>query len=452
MSESVTAPDGEGTEQDPEEKLDRLQDLVDEATSITEEISHLRDDVDADLREEQQRAASEMREHIDLDGLRSEHLEAFADEPYVVLPKAKNEAWIVVPRFVPFNVGWLDRQTDSYNVFVVNKYVDWIDSLPDDIRDRVGISPEFEEATVDGDILELADADERDRAWDELGGTDGGLYQRKGEDKIKLKSGSEFEVIANLVDKGNLPFSPQPVADEDLRGEPASVELRDYQERAWETFEETGMVGVYWPPGAGKTFIALYAGERVRGEKLVVVPSSTLEAQWEERIQEFTEHPREWEVRTYQYLTHGSNMQAYTGSSGPALTIFDENHRLPANTFSKLATIDTDYRLGLSASPYREDGRTEYIFALTGYPVGLRWQELVSLGAVETPDADVYLYRTARQKRQGVADVVAENPGKTVIFCDGIDEGERLANELDVPFVHGETPKSQRMETFASTA
>lgn len=38
--------------------------------------------------------------------------------------------------------------------------------------------------------------------------------------------------------------------------------------------------------------------------------------------------------------------------------------------------IDTKYRIGLSASPYREDDRTEYIFALTGMPVGIDWQDL----------------------------------------------------------------------------
>jgi DNA excision repair protein ERCC-3 len=434
------------TSDSTDEKLERLQELADQAAVITQEIDTLRDDVDADFEAEKEDAAETVREHINMDDLQTEHLAAFAEEPYCILPKAENEAYIVVPRFVPFSVGWLDRQTDSYNVFVVNKYVDWIDSLPEDIRGQVGIEPQYKHAEVADGMLELSDEDERDRAWDDLGGRDGGLYQRKGDDKIKLKDDSEFDVIANLIDKGNLPFSPSPVEDADLRPEPESIDLRDYQQRAWEQFEETGMVGVYWPPGAGKTFLSLYAGERIDGKKLVVVPSSTLEEQWENRIQKFCRNTSEWEVRTYQYLTHGNNMQDYSGSSGPILTIFDENHRLPANTFSKLATINTKYRLGLSASPYREDGRTEYIFALTGYPVGLKWQELVALGAVETPDAEVYLYRTSRQKRNGVETVVNERTGKTIIFCDSLDEGKRLSEGLGVPFVHGET--RDRMEKF----
>jgi DNA excision repair protein ERCC-3 len=184
------------------------------------------------------------------------------------------------------------------------------------------------------------------------------------------------------------------------------------------------------------------------GEKLVVVPSSTLEQQWEERIAEYCARPREWEVRTYQYLRRGDNMGDYTDEDGPRLTVFDENHRLPANTFAKLATIDTDYRLGLSASPYREDGRTEYIFALTGFPVGLDWQELVALGAVQTPDAQVFLYSTAAKKRADVSTLLSERTGKYVVFCDGIDSGSALAGDLGVPFIHGETPKTERMDLF----
>jgi len=392
---------------------------------------------------------------------------------------------VICPRFIPFYVGWLDRQTKAYNVFIVNKYVDWIDELPDDIRQQVGISAKYEAPTAADGELEIS-PEERAEAWDEfeeerrdtaipgderLVGLGYRELQRlakandvranqsaddlqehlaavRDDDTLPLNPEREFDVIAKLIEDGNLPFRAQPVDEADLRGSPEGVNLRGYQERAWEKFQETGMVGVYWPPGAGKTFLALYAGERIAGEKLVVVPSSTLEQQWEERIAEYCARPREWEVRTYQYLRRGDNMEDYTGDDGPTLTVFDENHRLPANTFAKLATIGTDYRLGLSASPYREDGRTEYIFALTGFPVGLNWQELMALGAVQTPDAQVLLYNTTAEKRADVSTLLSERTGKYVVFCDGIDTGSALAEDLGVPFIHGETPKTERMDLF----
>ncbi|NUC74756.1 DEAD/DEAH box helicase family protein [Haloterrigena sp. SYSU A558-1] len=378
-------------------------------------------------------------------------MDAFAEKPYKIVPKSQDEAFVVVPRFVPFNVGWLHEQNDAWNVFVVNKYVDWITELPDDIRDRVGIEQQYEEAQVHDDTVEFSSEDERDQAWDDLGGRDGGLYRRKGDTEIKIKNGKEFEIIAELIEQGNLPFTPQPVADEDLRDDRSGIQLRPYQERAWEKFRETGMVGIYWCPGAGKTFISLYIGDRINGKKLVVVPSRTLKEQWEDAIHGRKEKypgavdPGEWEIQTYQYLTHRNNLEDYQNDA-VTLTIFDECHRLPANTFSKLATIDTTYRMGLSASPYREDGRTDYIFALTGYPIGLKWQELIELGAVQEPDVTVYLYSTQHRKRKDVANIVAERAGKILIFCDAIQKGKRLSQELDVPFVHGDT--SDRMETF----
>lgn len=346
-------------------------------------------------------------------------------------------------------MGHLLEQDEAWNVFVINKYVAWIEDIPTGISDKIDLKKRYENAVVEDDMLELADEDERDRAWNDLGGQDGGLYKRVDEDKIKIKSGKEFDVIAELVEKGNLPFAARAIAEDDLRGEPEGVSLRPYQERAWEQFAQYGQVGVYWPPGLGKTFFGLYAGERVAGKKLVVVPSSTLEKQWEERIKEYTKGRRyrtEWEVRTYQYLTTRNNIEDYTGRNSPTLTVFDECHTLPANTFSKLATIETDYRIGLSATPYREDERTDYIFALTGVPVGIQWEELLQYGDFDYPEVSVYLYNTERNKREDLEQIVSESAGKTLIFCDAIDAGEKLSDALGVPFVHGETPKDDRLD------
>jgi DNA excision repair protein ERCC-3 len=427
--------------------------------------------------------ADALRESFDLAELHGEHLVDFAEEPYCILPKEDNEAYVVVPRFVPFHVGWLDRQTDAYNVFVVNKYVDWIDEVPEEIREQVGIGGEWNDPVVADGELQI-DPGERGAAWEQFStdrhqdaippdgvledmdwerlrglasrrgvlgqgmtreDVEGALAEERDDGRIPLKDSREFDVIAQLVEDGNLPFEPQPIDESRLRKEPADIDLRDYQRRAWNQYVETGMIGVYWPPGAGKTFISLYAGERLPGEKLVVVPNNTLKEQWQDRIADMCAHADEWRVETYQYLTHGDNIREFE-EDGPALTIFDESHHLPANTFATLSTIDTETRIGLSASPYREDGRTEYIFALTGYPVGLKWQELVALGAVDTPDADLYLYSTERQKVADVQAIVDEYPGKILVLCDSLDRGSELADELGVPFVSGET--TDRMETF----
>lgn len=648
---------------------DAVGGLLGDITSAESELAELQQEVEQKQRE----LTRELQRYLDLEDIDTEQLDSFIEKPYTIVPRGENEALVIVPRWIPFNVGWLERQDESYNHFVVNKYVNWISELPDEIQDSVGISQKFEEATVTDDVIEFADEAERDRAWDALGGRDGGLYRRQDDSKIQIKSGKEFEVIAELIENGNLPFSPNPIDETEMRATPADISLRPYQERAWEKFIETGMIGVYWPPGAGKTFLALYAGDRIPGQKLVVVPQKTLEEQWTERINEFCSQPSEWDVRTYQYLTHGDNMAEYnnddlaftafdecvsgdttieTRTDGliefetlaeqediengwnnvddlevksydkdtgeyfwdtvtgfyksaeklrtitlangetfktttshphllidgdsfrysysqnptigdyllkpapnktdeitkpdflsqmpdyqhilhdekqrynltdeelqPMLDISDEQytafkndmtqlsfptivtiawrllkvrpekaitehfelvkitdmeidskrkpvydieteshhfiadgffthncHRLPAKTYSKLATLNTDYRMGLTASPYREEeDTTKYIFALTGFPVGLNWDELVDLGVTQHPDVRVYLHRTQHQKLQ-TAKELANDPGKMVFFCDEIEKGKNLANELDAPFVYGET--TDRLEVF----
>jgi DNA excision repair protein ERCC-3 len=445
-------------------KIQKLEKIVNQADELL-------GDIEKETKEKRKKAKDLIIENIDLSEIEEEHLEPFLDKPYKILPKAKNEAFVVVPKFIPFNVGWLHDKDPAWKVFVVNKYVDWINDLPEDIKDRVGIDAKYDNARVDDGEIEFSSTEEREQAWDDFGGRDGGLTQRSGDKKIKVQNDKEFDVIAELIDKGNLPFTPQPVQKEDLREYEGSVELRDYQERAWEKFKDTGMVGIYWSPGAGKTFVSLYAGDRIEGKKLVVVPSNTLKEQWLQRIIEFCNTPEcpkcdsqefkvknesivcadcggmewnEWEVRTYQYITQ-YHMDEYQKKDF-ALTIFDECHHLPANSFSKLATINTKYRMGLSASPYREDGRTEYIFALTGYPVGLKWRELIEVGAVQEPDTSLYLYSTKNRKWKDLQKVIDSLTGKILVFCDSIDEGKRISKKLGVPFVHGKT--TNRMEKF----
>lgn len=424
------------------DSIQQLLDLQQEAQQLAEQITQK-------TTAQTKQVERMMADHFDLGDVDVGLIDAFADQPYKLLPKGQSEYYVIAPRFVPFSVGHLLEQDEAWNVFVINKYVAWIEDIPTPIQEKIDLKQKYKSAVVDGDTLELSDEEERDRAWDDLGGQDGGLYQRKGDTKIKIKTGKEFDVIAELIESGNLPFMAREIEDDDLRGEPENLALRPYQKRAWEQFQRYGQVGVYWPPGLGKTFFGLYAGERISGKKLVVVPSSTLEKQWEERIKEYTDgyrRRREWEVKTYQYLTTRNNIGEYTGVNSPTLTIFDECHTLPANTFSKLATIDTDYRIGLSATPYREDERTDYIFALTGIPVGIQWEELLEWGDFDYPEVFVYLYRTPRQKREDLHQLISESAGKTLVFCDSISEGKQVAASLEAPFVYGETPKDDRLQ------
>lgn len=397
-------------------------------------------EIEEEISSNENRLLDLITQRVSFKDLDTEELQAFAEKPYVILPKARNEYWVIVPRFVPFQIGWLERQTESYNVFVVNKYIDWIAPLPHDLKARLGMKPYLESAIVRdrGDLTPALEVnpEEKDKAQERYKRYLGSSVPNT-DNLIYIQRGKEFELIAELIEDGMLPYEPRPVDEEDLRPDPGNIELRDYQRRAWEKLLDYGAIGVFWAPGSGKTWISLYAGNRIKGKKLVVVPTATLREQWNQRIRKMAAYSYEWDVQTYQYIT-GYHLKQYQKKIY-TLVIYDEVHHLPANTFSKLATLNTKYRIGLSASPYREDGRTEYIFALTGFPVGLKWRELITLGVVQEPDVKVYLYSTSSQKRADVAHIVNSRVGKILVYCDSIIPGKHLSRELDVPFVYGET-------------
>lgn len=421
-------------------RLEELEKTWLKAKEITEEI---KEEIDS----QQTQLLDLVTQNVSLANPDLEALKSFAQKPYVIIPRTKNEAYVIVPRFVPFHIGWLTRQTESYNVFIINKYIDWIAPLPHDIKSRVSFTSYLSKSIVvhskDGksSILEI-NPEEFDKTWskykDKLHGRVSGS-----DDQIKIKKGREFDLIADLINDGMLPFEPKPVAQEDLRKDTDIIKLREYQQRALDKFLSYGAIGVFWAPGAGKTFLALKAGNLIKGKKLVVVPQRTLVEQWNERIGLYGLRKYEWEVQTYHYvIRHIDDYQ----KKQIKLLVFDEVHHLPANNFSKLSTLNTDYRIGLSASPYREDGRTEYIFALSGFPVGLKWRELISLGYVDEPDVKVYLYNTWLQKERDLENVVYGRIGKILIYCDSINIGTRLSNDMGIPFVYGAS--KNRIETI----
>ncbi|MEM1540540.1 MAG: hypothetical protein QXJ07_04075, partial [Candidatus Bathyarchaeia archaeon] len=100
--------------------------------------------------------------------------------------------------------------------------------------------------------------------------------------------------------------------------------------------------------------------------------------------------------------------------------------------------LKTKYRMGFSGSPYREDGRENYIIALTGFPVGMSWEELIRLQVVREPTFRVYILSDNREKMRKLGELL-QIPVKTLIFCDWLDLGEKIAKTFNIPFVYGET-------------
>lgn len=374
-------------------------------------------------------------------GYNESELYEFMDTPYAILPRGSahpNEWWVVTPKFTNYELGYLDHSANGWHYFLVNKYMSWLARIPEELREKFKFRKSLPLRVYDGMLLTGEEAQEE--TWHRYRKH---LSKRKGKDQIHVKMGHEFQLIAEIIEDGMLPFTPQPVEEEDLRDPKTNFELRDYQEEWWAEFTGWGAVGVFAPFGSGKTFIGMHAIASLKGPKLVVVPTRSLIDQWEERIKFYLADPGPIEVVTYHaYKKIRKNKYI--------LTILDECHRLPANQFSKMATINTKYRIGLSGTPYREDGRTNYIFALTGQPLALSWDKFFELDIVSQPTITLYLFSHYRYKERKLAELL-EQPKKTIVFVWRIKVGKRLQKEHGLPFVYGSTPGHTRLEIIRNS-
>ncbi len=350
----------------------------------------------------------------------------FFKKPYAVIPFGKNKILVAVPKFVKgFQIGWLWKETDSFYIYQFDHYSAWLSDAPKELLEEINFKKELD-LTVEGNTIHFGPE------WKEAVKKKLSYHLRDiGENQATIVRGHIFDVIAETIENGALPFIAKPVAAGDLREPKSKIKLRPYQMEARDKFMKTGAIGVFHPTGAGKSFIALDLIDEIKGKKIIIVPTRTLIEQWAYYIETFVPHAKE-EVKIVTYQGFRDHDEEY------ALTIYDECQRLPADTFSKLAVIPTKYRIGLSASPHREDGRESYIFALTGFPVGLNWQEYMATVGRSYHPIYVHIVRSSTGKINKVEELL-DRDKKTFIFCDTIELGKKIAREFDIPFIYGQT-------------
>ena len=188
------------------------------------------------------------------------------------------------------------------------------------------------------------------------------------------------DLVRSLV-RGGLKYDDQAKRyTELLHGARVVREPRPFQREAitaWEHAKSAGVVVL--PTGAGKSQVGMMAIDKKRRSTLVIAPTLDLVRQWydllrttfgievgvigggEHRIEALT-------VSTYDsaYI-HMENIGHRFG-----LVIFDECHHLPGETYA-LASRQciAPFRLGLTATPERADGREHVLDTLIG-PIAYR--------------------------------------------------------------------------------
>jgi len=141
---------------------------------------------------------------------------------------------------------------------------------------------------------------------------------------------------------------------------------------AWETAGRRGQI--IMPTGTGKTVVALAAMLRAGVSTLIVAPVRDLMYQWHRRIY----HDLGYDagiIGDNRYLLKAVSVTTYDSAyihmpelgSRFGLLVFDEEHHLPGPCRREAAMMSTaPMRLGLTATPWRSDGRHEDLDWLVG--------------------------------------------------------------------------------------
>jgi len=192
----------------------------------------------------------------------------------------------------------------------------------------------------------------------------------------------DYRAIVTAFTRAELPFA------DDARG---YVELRlehlaertpfEHQAEALQAWEARGRRGtVVLPTGSGKSYVAEMAILRTARSALVVAPTIDLMNQWYDRLATaFGEgaadgptvgvvggglhEPGDITVTTYDSAFR--HLEAFGGRFG--LIVWDEVHHLPSPSYALSAEAAiAPFRLGLTATPERSDGRDDVLVDLVG--------------------------------------------------------------------------------------
>ena len=171
-----------------------------------------------------------------------------------------------------------------------------------------------------------------------------------------------------------------------------NVEIRPYQKDSVDSFLSGGGYGVIvLPCGSGKTVVGIEAMVRLKTNTLILCPNVSAVHQWIRELLDKTDlksedigeySGEEKEIRsvticTYQVLTYRRKKEgtedefeyphfSLFSSGNWGLVIYDEVHMLPAPVFRITAELQSVFRLGLTATLIREDGREDEVFSLVG--------------------------------------------------------------------------------------
>jgi superfamily II DNA or RNA helicase len=281
--------------------------------------------------------------------------------------------------------------------------------------------------------------------------------------RLGLHPGAELETMCFVEQRGNVLRLPRGaihvlrraaaqegviIACDDARVVPEAkleptreLPLRDYQAAAVDKLAKITQGTVVIPCGGGKTRVGMGAIARLRTPTLILVHTLDLAEQWlgelrdklgleagligdgEERVAAVT-------IAVIQALARWDQAKLDTFLRGFGLLVLDEAHHVAASTFHRVVDrCPARYRLGLTATPEREDGLTALLDLFLGAPLAVvTHEELVAAGVLTVPEirsvetAFTYPYTGAEDYAPMLAAVARDEARNRLIVESVVDE------------------------------
>ena len=314
---------------------------------------------------------------------------------------------------------------------------------------------------------------------------------------FEIKSYERGDVKLALIKLGYPVDDRVPLVKSEAVSMEMTCALRDYQEEAVHSLlgdlgPGTGYGTIVMPCGSGKTVVGIRVMAALQTRTLVLCPNVVAVHQWINEIKAKTNVPEQMigeysgekkEIRpitvcTYQVLTYRPNKDAdfehmniiKAGNWG--LVIYDEVHMLPAPVFKITAELQSVYRVGLTATLIREDGKEDDVFSLVGPKrFDIPWTDLAQKGwiasaycvEVRVPLLEELALPYAIANRRDKYKIASNNKAKwavienllhkhagesILIIGQYIEQLRELQKELGYPLITGSTSNSKRDELY----
>ena len=277
-----------------------------------------------------------------------------------------------------------------------------------------------------------------------------------------------------------------------------NVEIRPYQKDSVDSFLSGGGYGVIvLPCGSGKTVVGIEAMVRLKTNTLILCPNVSAVHQWIRELLDKTDlksedigeySGEEKEIRsvticTYQVLTYRRKKEgtedefeyphfSLFSSGNWGLVIYDEVHMLPAPVFRITAELQSVFRLGLTATLIREDGREDEVFSLVGPKrFDTPWGELADKGYIAKAycheiriplprNMEVeYALATKREKYRiaslnplkiaSAEEILEKHKGESIIIIGQyLEQLDIFRTHFNFPLITGSTSNKKRDELY----